>query len=380
MASAHHSRRLWQILLILTSSLPNPASAEVFTGRHDTLQSFEYIMRFCFEPTPSGEDGTPTTDEERRRYGLLNVKLKFRSLVEDSMALLLFSEDWEGWGRLLRKEGTSEQLTCAEKEDLARRSGVEANFISHPNITVRDVVHPVYNREAEGNFTFRSGRPTWYFLAVSNCVDTCPTASYCEGPVQIEYDVSATNGNDFLRHFGVDKMGIHTACVLLAVAQSVVAAFATASRRELRRQQKYHHTIRLLIWSTWLMLLAIWLAFAHWAQFARDGRGIPEAHLAALFFQLFAEIFLVMQLLFVAKGWAIVRHKISTHGRVKIAVFVTMIAGVFVALQVRQWEGCLVPLAELNLPRLGSSLLRAGARTSIASDTSMCTRPLQASH
>ena len=76
----------------------------------------------------------------------------------------------------------------------------------------------------------------------------------------------------------------------------------------------------------------------HWASYAQNGIGWGGMRELGYYLMCTAEILIALLLILIAKGWTIVRKKISAQGRVKIAAFITMYIWSSVALQLnRKW-------------------------------------------
>jgi len=74
-------------------------------------------------------------------------------------------------------------------------------------------------------------------------------------------------------------------------------------------------------------------ALCHVATFARDGAGVPWCLAAARFLGHAADILLVSLLVLLAKGWTLVRRKLSANGRVRVTVYATVLLWATVALE-----------------------------------------------
>merc|ERR1719181_2409444 len=102
----------------------------------------------------------------------------------------------------------------------------------------------------------------------------------------------------------------------------------------LNRRKKYHHTVRLLVWSCGVNLAANFFFMIHFVVYAHNGVGSENCRELGYYLQGVSEMLIMLLLILVAKGWTIVRKKISAQGRVKIACFMTAYAWLFILLQV----------------------------------------------
>ena len=76
----------------------------------------------------------------------------------------------------------------------------------------------------------------------------------------------------------------------------------------------------------------------HYIVYGFDGMGVVVMREIGYYVQGMAEMLIVMLLILVAKGWTIVRKKITAQGRVKIASYMTIYGWAYVAAQLyRKW-------------------------------------------
>ena len=85
---------------------------------------------------------------------------------------------------------------------------------------------------------------------------------------------------------------------------------------------KYHHTARMIVWSCCLSLGSVMFALIHYAQYASDGRGAYSMLVGSRVLFVLSDVLMVLLLISLAKGWTIVRSKVSIMGRVKIAIYI----------------------------------------------------------
>ena len=85
---------------------------------------------------------------------------------------------------------------------------------------------------------------------------------------------------------------------------------------------KYHHTARMIVWSCCLSLGSVMFALVHYAQYASDGRGAYSMLVGSRVLFVLSDVLMVLLLISLAKGWTIVRSKVSIMGRVKIAIYI----------------------------------------------------------
>ena len=90
-------------------------------------------------------------------------------------------------------------------------------------------------------------------------------------------------------------------------------------RNQLVMVNKYHFTVRVLTMSiiaNWISLLC---NLIHYLTMATDGIGKPWSLRFGSILAAISDLLVVYLLIFLAKGWTLVRYKISSGGRMKIA-------------------------------------------------------------
>ena len=144
----------------------------------------------------------------------------------------------------------------------------------------------------------------------------------------MDYKFSFTNGQSKSnKHFGADEIGTRElSWFYVAFYVILVFNFNVSVKHPLKKYNKYHPTVQILYYSVVFQLIATVLSSIHLTKYAGDGVGYDAAVTLSRVLQALSEVLLLAHLLLVAKGWTIVRRKISASGRVKIAVFLTAYA------------------------------------------------------
>jgi len=319
--------------LLLLALLLATSSAYVSKGTLDSLDSWAFIDRFCFVPHEFNNlaTGEAPTLANAKKYGLFQYSFKFPSSLDLYMLVYYDKEgmsaeeawDSKGWGSVYVDEDDEEAddiLSCSERYYHAAakfRLKIQQNTHIINTNSQKDMV-------ASGFAYFKSASPKYFFVAMSNCNPSCScdpaasacstnhsnTVNFCDGPLVLDYDFSFTNGvgaSD--KHFGYDEIGC------LAISWVFFTFYV-----------KYHVTVKLVVWSIWLMMAAMLFRLYHYVVYSGDGIGNKALFLTASILASASEILLVVHFILIAKGWTIVRRKISASGRVKIAAFTTVYA------------------------------------------------------
>jgi hypothetical protein len=92
---------------------------------------------------------------------------------------------------------------------------------------------------------------------------------------------------------------------------------------KLKSRRKLHVTVKLFIISLFLQWFSLLFAITYNSTFASSGEANSRLQVTSDVFASISESIFLLVLICLAKGWTIVRRKISINGRLKIACFLT---------------------------------------------------------
>ncbi|GMI06308.1 hypothetical protein TrRE_jg9889 [Triparma retinervis] len=297
-----------------------PSIAYQISGSVDSLEPWTFIDRFCFVPHELElEVGQGADIDEARNYGLFQWSFAF----PEDMDLYLQS--------------------CSERSYYSAK-----NFrLSTQYNTQKIVTRSEKNMVTSGFAYFKTSHPKFFFVAVSNCDPACScnkqlwetegnsdecvpasTASFCDGPLVFDYTFEFTNGiTSSTKHFGYDELGLLQISWTFSVFYLLLVFFINKMvRGALIASNKYHVTVKIMVYSTWMVALGVGCNAYHYMTYSKDGIGASEIETLGKFLFSLGEILLVLHLILIAKGWTIVRRKISANGRMKIGLYTTIFA------------------------------------------------------
>lgn len=142
----------------------------------------------------------------------------------------------------------------------------------------------------------------------------------------MQYRFQFTNGDGlFVKHFPADEHGIFEMDICFFLAQLLLLKCSYDIANILQRNKKYHFTVQLLHASVLFQWIGVTCDLIFCAQFARDGirrnwqgfRSLGHACTGL------AQLMVTLLLILLAKGWTIVRRKISASGRVRICLYLS---------------------------------------------------------
>jgi len=307
--------------------LPALAAGLKLRGELDTLAPWAFVDRFCFVPTPEA-DADLASDAKKKKYGFVEFEVTYPTGA--APALLFYYDGFDKW-----VDGVDGGGSCSER----LRAADNVVALQSPTSFVTSVAPDSLGRTttAKGRAYVRNEAYTWFFVALANCAAQCPEAAGyrdCQGPLVASYKLHFTNGAaEERREFSADELGTLEVAWCALAAYAALGAWALRVRAALRRRRKFHHTVAMLCWSAWVQAAGCAFALCHVATFARDGAGVPWCLAAARFLGHAADILLVSLLVLLAKGWTLVRRKLSANGRVRVTVYATVLLWATVALE-----------------------------------------------
>ena len=122
----------------------------------------------------------------------------------------------------------------------------------------------------------------------------------------------------------MEMRGVLEALAIAFSAQTLVALLGLYISYSLTALRKYHHTAKLAVRAACVTWLSELLALVFYSRFGQRGYlDEPELLVAAQALAAISDAMMVLLFLVLAKGWTIVRRKVSVQGRVKIACFMS---------------------------------------------------------
>ena len=308
------------------------SSALIVDGSLNTLDSWSYVSRFCFLPTPTG-----TSEGDKKDYGRVQFTVSYAPHMKPVLLAYGVTQDgFDAWEKIYGSKKSSAELHEAAE---VRIKLYETNrYVTSIN------TNSVWRIETKGELYWSiSGGARWIFMAIDNvdcdncpmlwtqgdCTCQCSNPPFCQGPLDLDYKFVFTNGKELsTMHFSADELNILPTDTAFLIIQIAVVATAMYIRQSLVRKKKYHHTVKMLVKSAVLQLCAIALSQIHYSLYARDGvgsrfRGIYWMLNVSSLITCFAEMYLILLLIVLAKGWTVVRRKLSSRGRIKIAAYLS---------------------------------------------------------
>ncbi|GMH53261.1 hypothetical protein TrST_g11720 [Triparma strigata] len=330
--SLHHHLLL---LLLLLLNLPSPVLTKSASIHLDTYASWSYIDRFVFVPTPSLDNTQyPTGSAEKEiyikeNYGVFSYSIDFDASTYPS--LMLYYSGFDSWSKVYKSnlDCLGRQESAATTVDLWHSSLINTEaLLPNEHWGGKDI------KRATGYIYFTSEAPQWFFVAIGNCRpqsegtnngNRCINDGYCQGPLLAKVSYNFTNGSSETKmHFSYDRIGVYGIYLTFFIFSSILVLCLRGLRQALLGVNKYHVTVQLLFVSVILIWLSNLLNFIYYQRYMRTGKEeVALLYFAQVCYNV-GDYTLVYLLIFLAKGWTLVRYKISGQGRIKIAILVTV--------------------------------------------------------
>jgi hypothetical protein len=248
--------------------------------------------------------------------------IRFNASVPLELVVFFENEDYR---RLI-----DEKYTCYERAAYARSKG---NVFRLSRYLSPDEKNDGWVTAKE-SLGFTGKRPRWYYFFIMNCNPLPCTHPYgwCQGPIDVEYKLLMTNGVGYMKHFSADEVGILPTAITFGICYLLLTLFAfTCIMRPLQTQRKLHWTVIMYMVALIMYSISMWFDTADLAEEGSYGTRCETCQMIAITLRIFSDSITLLTAIVLAKGWTVVRRKISAKGRVKIAIFMTtyMIAGIF---------------------------------------------------
>jgi hypothetical protein len=297
----------------------------IFEGRIRSLESWKYVARFAFNPT------------EVEQGGIGKLDFKIRYPTNSDLSLILYYDGFESWTRMLdsgkscRERVRNAKALASENKaayrPLAKKVASSTNtkyFDSNGRITPNE--GNATHAETTDHVKFRTSRVRWFFVTFGTCDPDC-TGQFCSTMLDVDYEFTFTNGDTARsKHYSANEVGMREAYITFLCLQTLLLICCGQISMSLQRIRKFHHTVKLLLLSVALQLASTCFSVAYWELYGATGYGVMNGNwrgliLTASILRTASEFGLLILFVLVAKGWTIVRPKISAQGRTKIAVY-----------------------------------------------------------
>lgn len=335
---------VWLALLFYSDAL-------VIDEYLDSVRSYEFVARFAFkmeslsnvqamDQAVKGTTIDPTNVNEdpfrelRIQEGRVTYDIGYP--VHTKLKMLIF-QDFDDWTKIVDQPEMScfdvvrdaDKVISLSENFIWGKSG--ASYYSYGNrssIEYQNVVDPRSQARTRGVIFFPAVTTLparWGAIIMANCDATsaCSTSSTCQGPVIADSKLHFINGDGSQSEFSYDDRSVQHLVLFFFILELSIWIIALHTRQLLKNIKKYHHTVKLLVYSVSLHLFSLLLQLIFWYHFASYGQPRYGLLSTGQYFTTMSNYLLIVMLILLGKGWTIVRASISPQGCIKLAVYAT---------------------------------------------------------
>lgn len=289
----------------------SPARSGVILDSYRGPDSWHYLSRFCYAPTSESTKG------------VFEAQFVFPQNAQPVVAIYYLHDETENefnkWQVIYR--GNS---TCAEKLDMADQllTLSESDYVGNSEFMLSKMSVKVSTTRAR-----------WIFVAVGNCARPCQFTS-CISGLDISYELNFTNSGTLNFYVSFEKQGLLELTIVFIFVYSLLGLKLYMVRRALLNIRKYHHIVKLLVLSVISSFGFLVLELIDFLYYVLVGIPLESGlEIFAAILKGCAEFSLLLQVFLIAKGWTIVRRKISANGRMRLSIYITLYIWVYWACQ-----------------------------------------------
>ncbi len=347
------------------------AQARIVDREINTAESFFYVDSFCFntqeEQTTSNENNTHGAV---RHDGIFKVEMTYSRNVSYGLVFYKYFNTTAMW------ELFNEQSNCLSR--IAKSSNnyfSTSSFITEPVTALKDGKYRKDGQyiKATQDFEFKLSRPTWFLIVLTNCdwkeeyfkweqqdLDAIVSNSN-QGSIHTDFRLTMLNGNGPFRHFSYnefDDLPIATVFFLVYIILfGIYVVISTCLSKKTTsngsdspssinhavnnncgyRLLSQHKTVNFLGFSILLKLIGNFIDLVRLKDYStietasgHEGNGgiqdlnFYTAEMIGLVFHHMSDVVFVLDIMLIAKGWTVIRRKISAKGRIKLAIVMTL--------------------------------------------------------
>ncbi|XP_060599428.1 transmembrane protein 145-like isoform X1 [Ruditapes philippinarum] len=295
------------LCLVITSS-----HGKYVEGEINTLQDWEFITRFCFL---SAKGTLRFTFEYPITYGPQHI--------------LLYYDTPDQWDAVYKSD-----KNCSQRMAVMNPANNQIITLDTNQCKIQTIDGmQKYNCTDERRFI--AARERWWYIAAAHCRPLTPIG------INLKYKIHMTNGaeDDYLhREYSADEFYILPIDIAFLIAYVVLCILSIICAVFLRNRQLWHTTYKMYMVSVFLWTFYLFLMSVGYGIYGNDGLEwkLRSTKYAARAFESISIMIFLLMLILIGKGYTITRGKLSMASTVKISVFMTLYAIVYVIIFV--WE------------------------------------------
>ncbi|RUS71273.1 hypothetical protein EGW08_020965, partial [Elysia chlorotica] len=315
MTSDRWNRFSFRTLLVFSSvvlcSQYRPTDAKWAEGTIiDNYGDWIFLTRFCF-----------LSD-----VGKMHYQLEYPQ--DFAIENLLFYYDVPGQWDAVYKRG----LDCDQKVSALNGKNIFEMDMFFCGTTIKDG-RPWY--ECNGTMDFASSRERWWYVTVSRC--GAPASTQVSG-LHLYYKLHMTNGDDLLhKEFSADEFYILLIDIIFFILYIKIMVLSIICAVKLKSRQLLHSTYKLYMACVTLWTLHLLCMVIAWGSYGTTGWEMRRMEVFGRILAAGSNVIFILMLVLLAKGYTIVRGRLTNKAMVKITLFICLYLITSVALFI--WEG-----------------------------------------
>ncbi|CAL1534666.1 unnamed protein product [Lymnaea stagnalis] len=311
------------VLFLLFSSFLKSAESKWVEGTIETYEDWVFITRFCFLSNVG------------------NMKYLFEYPYEYGIENILFYYDVPGqWDAVYQKD-----LTCDKKMDALRGNnrfplgapGGMYRYFGNSLQMCNDSVIRAGRRwyVCQGDMDFSSARERWWFIVLSRCD---PPANNTVRGMYLRYKLHMTNGDDLLhKEFSADEFYILIIDIIFFILYLILMVLSIICAMMLSKKQLLHTTYKMYMATLTIWTLHLFCMVIAWGYYGTTGWEIRPLEVVGRILQACGHIIFMLMLILMAKGYTIVRGRLTKKNAIKITIFINLYIVATIILFI--WEG-----------------------------------------
>ncbi|KAJ8687751.1 hypothetical protein QAD02_023545 [Eretmocerus hayati] len=309
-------RNVYVIIFCIANNFLRCGQAKILTGQLVTYQNWAFLARFCF-----------LSEKGRFQYDFI-IHGK-----DAEVNLLLYYDTSSQWPSVYPSN-----KTCEEKESVLRKDLGQIVSLS-PYSTFTEVSGCAFVQEEKNVVRcrsyreFRSSRPRWWFIALSDCHSL-------EG-LNVTYTISLTNaetGSFWRQHFSADEFYILPEILIGACIYIILLGFSINIAFELRSRKLLHVTYKMFMVSLLTQLCGLLCEASSLCHRALSGYDLKDVVLIGTLLEACSETIFTTLLLLMSLGYTVTKSVLTEKQSGKLAAFIGLMISLQLLILVYQYH------------------------------------------
>jgi hypothetical protein len=178
----------------------------------------------------------------------------------------------------------------------------------------------------------------WWYVAVSKCGSM--------NGLYMEYDVHFINpGNFWTREFSADEQGILETDISFSLLFFILLCISFIVGWTLGQKDMCHTTYKLYMASVLSRVTGLFFLCIHYGIYGNNGMGLNGLKSLGRIISAISELFFLLMLLLLAKGWTVVRGRLTSQSQMRLTILMTLYSSVYTTMFI--WEAAVFDPAEV---------------------------------